>query len=89
MVIGGQKSYIFGRKRLYFNKKMILFFVENGYIFGWFYTLSVIFVSVIFFGGYIISVLFSPPITNFTKILIFFIILFGVKQLNNLWKKTF
>ena len=51
---------------------MVECLVENGFMFS---QKSKI------FGGYIISVIFSPAITNFTKILIFFIILFGVKQL--------
>ena len=54
-----KKSYIFVKK------SFIL--VENGYIFDWLYFWSVIFfVSYIYrcyiFGGYIISLIFSPPI---------------------------
>ena len=54
-----KKSYIFVKK------SFIL--VENGYIFDWLYFWSVIFfVSYIYrcyiFGGYIIILIFSPPI---------------------------
>jgi len=65
MVIGGQKIYIFGRKWLYLNKKNgFYFFVENSYIFGWLYSLSVIFVSVIFLVVILSALYFPLPLPS-------------------------